>query len=196
MTIQTARNRSVKLIRFFFVVLILLLGDRNPDGRHYKGTSVKLSIMFLMLFQMFQQTKAKIKGIGSEKVGSAQEEQVKINLQQSLAHQLQELSVTFKKNQKDYLQSAVFPLFTSSLSRVVPRPPLHALLPQCVFAASSFFFLRLFQPGSLGSGEGEGGRERGRRNRSRLLLLMPHRAAGSATEGQRAIGRVQVHLWW
>lgn len=54
---------------------------------------------------MFQTTKGKIKGIGNEKVENAQEEQIKANLQQSLAQQLQELSLTFKRTQKDYLQS-------------------------------------------------------------------------------------------
>ncbi len=52
---------------------------------------------------MFQQAQSKIQKIGGEGV-KKQEEVVKRNLQSSLAANLQELSVQFRKNQKDYLQ--------------------------------------------------------------------------------------------
>lgn len=67
---------------------------------------------------MFQTTKGKIKGIGNEKVENPQEEQIKANLQQSLAQQLQELSLTFKRTQKDYLQSAIASLLSVVSDRV------------------------------------------------------------------------------
>ena len=53
---------------------------------------------------MFHVTQSKIQKIGSQGL-STQEEPLKKNLQSSLANELQELSVKFRKDQKDYLQS-------------------------------------------------------------------------------------------
>lgn len=66
--------------------------------------------------QSLQSIKAKIKNIGAEKLHGPQEEQIKRNLQSSLAAQLQELSITFKKNQKDYLTRTALPSTVESWS--------------------------------------------------------------------------------
>ena len=53
---------------------------------------------------MFQQAQLKVQRIGKENV-SSQELPIKKNVQSTLASQLQDLSVQFRKEQKDYLQS-------------------------------------------------------------------------------------------
>jgi hypothetical protein len=53
---------------------------------------------------MFQQAQGKIQRIGGDSIHK-QEEPIKKNIQSNLASQLQDLSVQFRKAQKDYLQS-------------------------------------------------------------------------------------------
>jgi len=54
--------------------------------------------------RLFQETKRLIKSIAAKQVENAQEEQIKRNLQSSLATQLSELSAQFRRNQRAYLQ--------------------------------------------------------------------------------------------
>jgi len=54
--------------------------------------------------KLFRQSQAKIQQIGEDKL-TAEEKKLKKNVQTALATQLQELSVTFRQNQKSYLQT-------------------------------------------------------------------------------------------
>lgn len=64
---------------------------------------------------MFQQAQSKVARLGKERV-SKQEEPLRKNLQSSLATQLQELSIQFRKGQKDYLQRTFFSSLVHSSS--------------------------------------------------------------------------------
>lgn len=64
--------------------------------------------------KMFQQAQIKIQRIGKDGTLTEQEKPIKKNIQSALATQLQELSVQFRKAQKDYLQRTfIYYLFFS-----------------------------------------------------------------------------------
>jgi hypothetical protein len=106
------RNSSYCLSSIFSLTCTLLvaeLGEKHEKhllpGSFDDGDKDKQTIDLLTdaTTRLFQETKKLIKTIGEKQVDTAQEEQIKRNLQSSLATQLQELSVGFKRDQKKYL---------------------------------------------------------------------------------------------
>jgi syntaxin 16 len=83
----------------------------NAHGNHLKPQFVAedmedeqtIEILTEQITKMFQQSQAKLARLGKERV-QGQEISIRKNLQSSLASQLQELSIQFRKDQKDYLQ--------------------------------------------------------------------------------------------
>jgi len=78
-----------------------LLPQFGVDDRVEDEQSIE--ILTEHITKMFQQAQLKVQRIGGDGI-KKQEESIKKNVQSSLASQLQELSVVFRKNQKDYLQ--------------------------------------------------------------------------------------------
>jgi len=73
--------------------------DDRMDEEH------AVEIVTADITKLFHQAQVKIKRIGTEEKLSGEERQVKTNIQSALASKLQELSVSFRKNQKSYLQT-------------------------------------------------------------------------------------------
>jgi len=62
----------------------------------------EVEILTAKITEMITKSKNKVKRIENEQVVNPQEQQIKKNLQMSLATQLQDLATGFKKSQKDY----------------------------------------------------------------------------------------------
>jgi len=73
--------------------------DDRTDEEH------AVEIMTADITKLFHQSQVKIKRIGSDEKLNGEEKQVKTNIQSALASKLQDLSLTFRKNQKSYLQT-------------------------------------------------------------------------------------------
>lgn len=73
--------------------------DDRTDEEH------AVEIMTAEITKLFHQAQVKTKRIGTEEKLSGEEKRVKTNIQSALASQLQDLSTTFRKNQKSYLQT-------------------------------------------------------------------------------------------
>jgi syntaxin 16 len=81
-----------------------LLPQFVPDEKAEDEQTIQILTEYIT--KMFHDCQTKIQRIGNQAVGP-QEDQIKKNIQSALALQLQELSVQFRKSQKDYLQSTV-----------------------------------------------------------------------------------------
>jgi len=78
-----------------------LLPQFGPDDKIDEEQTIE--ILTENITRMFQAAQGKVQKLGSVPLHK-QEESVRKNLQSQLASQLQELSVSFRKTQKDYLQ--------------------------------------------------------------------------------------------
>lgn len=73
--------------------------DDRTDEEH------AVEILTADITKLFHQAQVKTKKIGSDEKLTGEEKKVKANIQSALASKLQELSQTFRKNQKAYLQT-------------------------------------------------------------------------------------------
>jgi len=64
-----------------------------------------VEILTADITKLFHQAQVKTKKIGNDEKLSGEEKKVKANIQSALASKIQELSQTFRKNQKSYLQT-------------------------------------------------------------------------------------------
>eukprot|EP01113_Clastostelium_recurvatum_P000022 TRINITY_DN1000_c0_g1_i1.p1 TRINITY_DN1000_c0_g1~~TRINITY_DN1000_c0_g1_i1.p1 ORF type:complete len:333 (-),score=73.01 TRINITY_DN1000_c0_g1_i1:27-962(-) len=71
--------------------------DRN-DQEH------AIEILTGQITKMFRESQSRIKNVGQDSRLTAEEKQMRQNIQSNTASQLQDLSVLFRKNQKSYLQ--------------------------------------------------------------------------------------------
>jgi len=79
-----------------------LLPQFEVDDRQEEEQTIE--ILTEKITKMYQQTQNKIQRMSQERVKKQEEEVVKKNIQSQLASQLQDLSLEFRKAQKDYLQ--------------------------------------------------------------------------------------------
>jgi len=96
--IQKIQNKMTDLTELHKKHLLPGFDDRT-DEEH------AVEIMTADITKIFHQAQVKTKRIGSDEKLTGEEKQVKANIQSALASKLQELSQTFRKNQKSYLQT-------------------------------------------------------------------------------------------